>query len=102
MPPALPGDTYQAVLWRLLEQGRRFRPYDAEAMRFYRGHHGGSNLTAQKVQTALENLRMRSPALVWKSARGEYAVDEVMMHRWYTDRVAAGNWPPAEVDGALR
>jgi hypothetical protein len=26
----------QAVLWRLLEMGQRFRPYDAEALRFYR------------------------------------------------------------------
>jgi hypothetical protein len=35
--------TEQAVLWRMLEQGPRFRPYDAEALRFYRdktGHPG--------------------------------------------------------------
>jgi hypothetical protein len=30
----------QAVLWRLLEQGARFRPYDAEALRFYRDKTG--------------------------------------------------------------
>ena len=27
----------QVVLWRLLELQSRFRPYDAEALRFYRG-----------------------------------------------------------------
>ncbi len=26
----------QVVLWRLLEQGSRFRPYDAEVLKFYR------------------------------------------------------------------
>jgi hypothetical protein len=32
--------TEQAVLWRMLEQGPRFRPYDAEALRFYRDKTG--------------------------------------------------------------
>jgi hypothetical protein len=90
----------QAVLWRLLEQGNRFRPYDAEALRFYREKvalRGGldTRVTAQHAQNALESIRSRSPALVWKSARGEYAVDDAMMHKWYEARVDAGNWPPA-------
>lgn len=89
----------QAVLWRLLEQGNRFRPYDAEALRFYRekvAASGGIDLkvTAQTAQAALENIRARSPALVWKSARGEYSVDDAMMHNWYAARVEAGSWPP--------
>lgn len=90
----------QAVLWRLLEQGNRFRPYDAEALRFYRAKvalRGGpdSRVTAQHAQNALEAIRSRSPALVWKSARGEYAVDDAMMHKWYEGRVRTGTWPPA-------
>ena len=32
--------TEQAVLWRMLEQGPRYRPYDAEALRFYRDKTG--------------------------------------------------------------
>lgn len=36
----------------------------------------------------------RTPALVWKSARGEYAVEDLNMNRWYEARVAAGTWPP--------
>lgn len=87
----------QAVLWRLLEQGNRFRPYDADALRFYRDKVGGARVTAQHAQAALEAIRSRTPALVWKSARGEYAVDDAMMHGWYTVRVAAGTWPPRQV-----
>ena len=84
----------QAVLWRLLEQGQRFRPYDGEALRFYL-EKSGMPVNAQKAQNALEALRQRTPALVWKSARGEYAVDDAAMYRWFEQRVAAGTWPPA-------
>ncbi len=83
----------RAVIWRLLEQGPRFRPYDAEALRFYRDK-SGLPATPAKVQAALEALRARTPAMVWKSARGEYAVEDAAMHRWFADRVAAGTWPP--------
>lgn len=84
----------QAVLWRLLEQSQRFRPYDADALRFYQ-QKSGKKVSAQQAQNALETLRQRTPALVWKSARGEYAVDDAAMHRWYEQRVAASTWPPA-------
>jgi hypothetical protein len=87
----------RAVLWRLLEQGNRFRPYDAEALRFYRSKVGA--VTAQQAQAALAAIRSRTPSLVWKSARGEYAVDDAMMHAWYAARVAAGRWPPDEGEG---
>jgi hypothetical protein len=90
----------RAVLWRLLEQGSRFRPYDGEALRFYRDKVSGS-VTPQKAQGALESLRERTPALVWKSARGEYAVDDAAMHRWFAQRVSEARWPPAEAQGEL-
>ncbi|MDD2976242.1 AAA family ATPase [Aquabacterium sp.] len=85
--------TEQAVLWRMLEQGPRYRPYDAEALKFYgdKAHHPVSVAQAQK---ALESLRQRMPALVWKSARGEYAVEDAAMHRWFGSRSATGRWPP--------
>lgn len=85
--------TEQAVLWRMLEQGPRYRPYDAEALRFYRDKTGHPVSVAQ-AQKALEALRQRMPALVWKSARGEYALQDAAMHRWFEARVAAGLWPP--------
>ncbi|UXH79041.1 ATP-binding protein [Roseateles amylovorans] len=83
----------QVVLWRMLDQGPRFRPYDAEALRFY-GDLLAQPMTVPTVQRALESLRQRMPALVWKSARGEYAVEDASMHRWFQARRAAGTWPP--------
>ena len=85
----------QAVLWRLLEQGAQFRPYDGAALKFY-VKVTGEKMTIQRVQAALEALRKREPSVVWKSARGEYAVDDAAMHGWYLDRVAKGRWPPEE------
>lgn len=77
----------QAVLWRMLEQGPRYRPYDGEAFRFYQ-EKTGKKVSPQQAQNALESLRQRTPTLIWKSARGEYALDDAAMHRWYTERVA--------------
>lgn len=85
----------RAVLWRLLEQGPKFRPYDAEALRFYKDKIGQS-VTAGKAQNALEALRERTPALVWKSARGEYAADDAAMHRWFEKRAQQNEWPPQD------
>ncbi|MDE2121380.1 MAG: ATP-binding protein, partial [Betaproteobacteria bacterium] len=90
----------QAVLWRLLEQGPRFRPYDGEALRFYR-ERVRRRVTAQMAQRALESLRERTPALVWKSARREYAVDDAAMHRWFEHRLKAGRWPPVTPQSRL-
>lgn len=90
----------QAVLWRLLEQGPRFRPYDGEALRFYRERVTG-RVTPQMAQRALESLRERNPALVWKSARGEYAVDDAAMHRWFEQRTREERWPPIDPQGEL-
>jgi phosphoglycolate phosphatase-like HAD superfamily hydrolase len=92
--------TEQAVLWRMLEQGPRYRPYDAEALRFYRDK-VGLPVNAPQVQKALESLRQRMPALVWKSARGEYALEDAAMHRWFEVRVAASSWPPEPPQGLL-
>lgn len=92
--------TEQAVLWRMLEQGPRFRPYDAEALRFYRDK-TAHPVNAAQAQRALEALRQRMPALVWKSARGEYALEDAAMHRWFEKRSEAGQWPPSPPQGML-
>ncbi len=83
----------QAVLWRMLELGTRFRPYDADALQFY-NEKTGDKVSVAKAQKALESLRMHQPSLIWKSARSEYAVEDAAMLRWYTQRLAAGSWPP--------
>lgn len=92
--------TEQAVLWRMLDQGPRFRPYDAEALRFYRDKLGRP-LSVQQAQKALESLRERTPPLVWKSARGEYAVEDAAMHRWFQVRREVGKWPPPPKQSGL-
>ena len=55
----------QVVLWRLLEQGSRFRPYDAEVLKFYREKLNAPGkavvkVTAQTAQNAVEALRQRT------------------------------------------
>jgi len=87
----------QAVVWRMLAQGPRFRPYDVDALRFYSDKAGGL-ITRAMAQKAMEALRNRQPSLVWKSARGEYAIDDAAMHLWFAQRVAAGTWPPVGPD----
>lgn len=85
----------QAVIWRMLEQGPRFRPYDVEALRFY-SDKTDATITRAMAQKAMEALRNRQPSMVWKSARGEYAIDDVAMHHWYAQRIEAGSWPPKD------
>lgn len=87
----------RVVVWRLLEQGPRYRPYDAEALTFYQ-HRLGRPMNSAKVQRVLEALRDRTPSLVWKSARGEYSLADAAMYRWYETRVAADTWPPKQSD----
>ena len=84
----------------MLDLGPRFRPYDAEALKFYRDKLGRAISVAQ-AQKAVESLRQRTPALVWKSARGEYAVEDAAMHRWFEARKEAGRWPPQAPQGTL-
>lgn len=83
----------QAVLWRMLELGTRFRPYDADALFFYI-EKTGDKVNVAKAQKALESLRAHQPSLVWKSARSEYTVEDAAMPRWFAQRVAVGTWPP--------
>jgi hypothetical protein len=90
----------QVVLWRMLEQGSKFRPYDAEAHKFYSSKLSRP-VSTQQIQAAIESLRERNPPLVWKSARSEYVVEDASMHRWYEKRVAADTWPPNDPQGLL-
>jgi hypothetical protein len=39
--------------------------------------------------------------MVWKSARGEYALEDAAMHRWFEKRIQAGDWPPVPPQGLL-
>ncbi|CAN5425472.1 hypothetical protein BH10PSE16_BH10PSE16_12230 [soil metagenome] len=83
----------QAVLWRMLDMGTRFRPYDADALLFY-SEKTGDKVNVAKAQKALDGLRAHQPSLIWKSARSEYTVEDAAMPRWFAQRAAAGTWPP--------
>lgn len=85
----------QAVLWRMLELGEAFRPYNAESRAFYQ-RIIGKPVSAQQAQRALESLRERTPPLAWKSSRGEYAVEDAAMTKWFRALVDAGRWPPGD------
>jgi hypothetical protein len=85
----------RAIIWRLLEQGGKFRPYDAEALQFYSAKVAPKKpITPAQVQTSIDTLRTLSPSMIWKSARGEYALDDALMHSWYKKKVEDGTWPP--------
>ena len=86
-------DIERLVLWRILATGDKFRPYDNDALAFYTKN-SGSPVTAQQVQGALVSLRNREPAIIWKSERGDYALDNSQMQDWYRTLLDAGQWPP--------
>lgn len=90
----------QYVLWRMLDQGSTFRPYDADSKAFYSALME-RKVTSAMTQRALENLREYNPPVVWKSSRGEYAVEDTGMQTWFAKEKAAGTWPPNEDRDAL-
>jgi hypothetical protein len=83
----------QYVLWRMLAQGPAFRPYDADSRAFY-GALLGRKVSTPMAQGALVSLRDHNPSVVWRSSRGEYAVDDTVMQTWFTHEREAGTWPP--------
>ena len=89
----------RALLWRMLEAGARYRPFGNDALEFYRAalhalDEPAVRVTKSTVQKALDSLRDREPPLVWKSAHGEYAIDDIGTNAWYESLVEAGRWPP--------
>lgn len=91
-------DLERLVLWRILEAGDKFRPYDGDALAFYLAQ-SGQAVTAQQVQAALASLRNREPSIIWKSERGDYALDNTQMRDWYAELVGRGYWPPGVLTG---
>lgn len=90
-------DIEQLVVWRMLETGSKFRPYDSDALRFYL-EKGGKSVTPQQIQAALNSLRSRDPSIIWKSERGDYALDDTQMRDWYLELVKNNSWPPNTVE----
>ena len=83
----------QAVLQRLLEQGERYRAFDAKALAFY-GKQTSTKVSVAQVQRALDALRDNDPPMVWKSLRGDYSVYDQALTGWHAYLVGEKNWPP--------
>lgn len=77
----------QAVLGRLAEEGDAFAPFTKAALADYAAKVGDDVSTAS-VQSAIDALREKN--LVWKSARGTYALEEADFADWYRE-IKAGH-----------
>lgn len=91
--------TQRAVLTVLLERGPAFSPFGAETLAACEKI-SGRKVSTSTVQAALNKLRDADPPLVWKSNRGEYALDDHRMVAWYRAQVAAPVRPAAGAVGA--
>lgn len=74
--------TQQAVLVVLMENGDSFNAYGAATLKAV-SDLVGKGTTTTSVQAALKALRELNPPMVWKSNRGEYALDDLGMVDWY-------------------
>jgi hypothetical protein len=83
----------QAVLVHLLASGGQYKPYTAKALQAYK-EYASVEYKPPQVQVALEKLRTMDAPMVWKSARGEYAVENAFMREWRETLIKEGHWPP--------
>lgn len=82
----------RAVLTRLLEEPGRSMFGKAALDQYARLL--GKPVQPPTVQAALRSLRERESPLVWKSDRGDYALEDAGMRAWYQRLVEHGEWPP--------
>ena len=90
----------RAVLWRLLNQGPRFQAVRRRGAALLSRKGRWSGYGTEGAERARVAARAHA-CPVWKSARGEYAVDDATMHRWFEQRVRIGRWPPEDPQGEL-
>lgn len=74
----------RAVLQVMSEKGQDFSPFTEESLSAYRRLTGDERIGAATAQTALEALRDKQ--LVWKSARGVYALEDESWAEWIQDK----------------
>ena len=86
----------QAVLERLITEGKLFRAFDAQALAFYAERTGKPKVAVAAVQRAIDAMRERSEDLVWKSLRGDYAIYDQGLIAWHAYLVNQRAWPPSK------
>lgn len=72
-----------AVLVEMALRGSDFAPFTADALARY-GARAGVEVTASSAQAAIDALR--DNGLVWRSARGQYALEEQALAEWIKAR----------------
>jgi hypothetical protein len=84
--------TQRAVLTRILA-GRGQGMFKPDAKAEYK-QAVGKTLADYQIQNALDKMRGGDVPLIWKSDRGDYALEDSQMSDWYCDRISASEWPP--------
>jgi len=74
----------QAVLEIMVRRGKDFSPFTEDSMKAYREILGQENLATHTVQSALDGLREKN--LIWRSARGAYALEDDSLAQWFGQR----------------
>lgn len=80
-----------AVLCQIVRDGSGYAPYGASTMDAYAARMGVPSVTKSEVQGAIAALREKG--LVWKSERGEYALEDAAVGRWMADEAGYGTEP---------
>lgn len=86
-------DVERAVLRWALEKAPGARLFTQEALAFYEAE-TGKTVGPGSARDAVQALRELEPPVLWKSDRGDYALENSDMLRWYKARKDAGTWPP--------
>lgn len=74
----------KAVLTVMAAKGANFVPFSEEALAAYREQAGEQDFSASTIQAVLQSLRERE--LVWKEARGSYAIEDDGFAAWLKDK----------------
>lgn len=80
-----------AVLVQIVADGRDFSPYAAGTLEAYASRTGAASVSKSEAQGAINALREKG--LVWRSERGEYAVEDEAVARWMADEAGLSPGP---------
>lgn len=84
----------QAIFSWLLRESPSASMFSGDALAYY-GAHVGREVSPGSAREALNQLRESEPPVIWRSSRGDYALEEIAMLDWYRRRLTGAGWPPA-------
>lgn len=83
----------RAMLAWLMRETPEPKMFSQAALGFYTAL-VGKEVSPGSARDALEQIRNLDPPIVWRSDRGDYALEDTGMLDWYQALDAAGAWPP--------